>query len=190
MHSQDALFSIASTIGTPLRVDQATTSLSRPSVVRVLVEYDVTWRWVPRIRIGRQETGFWQDVLYEDVPQYCTGCRHLGHLVETCITHSQTREEDSGDRPQQSRGDDQQRTRPQEGAPRALAPTVPPRSSEQVRVSSTGVTEVTIVPPPRVIVTSTVESASVAPVQIVVHSGTVGEPVGVISSDIIPASVV
>lgn len=42
VRSQDALFSIAAAIGTPLRVDQATASLSQPSVAKVLVEYDIT----------------------------------------------------------------------------------------------------------------------------------------------------
>ncbi|KAH9805152.1 Egg cell-secreted-like protein [Citrus sinensis] len=77
MHCKEALFSIASTIGKPLRIDQATASLARPSVARVLVEYDVTQPPLPRIRIGRPsenrqtrvEDGKKSEVLQSDTPQ-------------------------------------------------------------------------------------------------------------------------
>lgn len=43
IHCKAALFYIAAAMGTPLRVDHATTSVNRPSVARVLFEYDVSW---------------------------------------------------------------------------------------------------------------------------------------------------
>lgn len=46
---KSALFSIIVAIGTPLRVDHATTSINKPSVTRVLVEYDVLRPLLPRI---------------------------------------------------------------------------------------------------------------------------------------------
>ena len=49
MHCKEALFSIASAIGKPLRIEQATASLAPPSVARVLVEYDVTKLLLPRL---------------------------------------------------------------------------------------------------------------------------------------------
>ncbi|KAL9451935.1 hypothetical protein AB3S75_007859 [Citrus x aurantiifolia] len=81
---KEALFSIASAIGQPLRIDQVTASLSRPSVARVLVEHDVTQPLLPRIRIGVGDSGFWQNVVYEKIPLYCASCKHLGHAAETC----------------------------------------------------------------------------------------------------------
>ena len=48
-HCKEALFSIASANGKPLRIDQPIASLARPSVARVLVEYDVTQPPLPRI---------------------------------------------------------------------------------------------------------------------------------------------
>lgn len=42
-------FSIIVAIGTPLRVDHAATSINKPSVTRVLVEYDVLQPLLPRI---------------------------------------------------------------------------------------------------------------------------------------------
>ncbi|KAL9448763.1 hypothetical protein AB3S75_016127 [Citrus x aurantiifolia] len=81
---KEALFSIASAIGKPLRIDQATASLSRPSVARVLIERDVTQPLLPRIRIGVGNSGFWQNVLYEKIPHYCASCKPLGNAAETC----------------------------------------------------------------------------------------------------------
>lgn len=43
IHCKSVLFSITATVDTPLRVDHATTSVNRPSVARVLVEYDVSY---------------------------------------------------------------------------------------------------------------------------------------------------
>ncbi|KAL9448768.1 hypothetical protein AB3S75_016132 [Citrus x aurantiifolia] len=80
-----ALYSIAAAIGTPLRVDNATASGTRPSVARILVEYDISQPLLPRIWIGEGDSGFWQDVLFEKVPAYCSACRHLGHSSESCF---------------------------------------------------------------------------------------------------------
>ncbi|KAL9420883.1 hypothetical protein AB3S75_038453 [Citrus x aurantiifolia] len=84
IHCKSALCSIASAIGTPLRVDHATASVNRPSVARVLVEYDVSKPLLPRIWIGEGESGFWQTVVFERVPAYCESCKHLGHSVDSC----------------------------------------------------------------------------------------------------------
>ncbi|XP_052300251.1 armadillo repeat-containing protein LFR-like [Citrus sinensis] len=84
MHCKEALISIASAIGKPLRIDQATASLARPSVARVLVEYDVTQPPLQRIRISVGDSGFWHSVNFEKIPMYCASCKHLGHSIETC----------------------------------------------------------------------------------------------------------
>ena len=64
MHCKHALFSIAYVVSTHLRVDHATTSVNRPSVARVLVEYDISWPLLPCIWIGEGDSGFWQDVVF------------------------------------------------------------------------------------------------------------------------------
>lgn len=79
----EALFSIASTIGKPLRIDQATASLAQPSIARVLVEH-VTQPPLQRIQIGVGDSGFWLSVVYEKIPLYCASCKHLSHAFETC----------------------------------------------------------------------------------------------------------
>lgn len=42
INHKPTLFSIASAVGKPLQVDNATTSVNWPSVARVLIEYDVS----------------------------------------------------------------------------------------------------------------------------------------------------
>ena len=84
MHCKEVLFSIASVIGKPLRIDQATTSLAHPSIARVLVEYDVTKLLLPRLWVSVGDSGFWQSVIFEKIPLYCASCKHLGHTIETC----------------------------------------------------------------------------------------------------------
>lgn len=42
IHCKSTLFSIDVAIGTPLCVDHVTTSVNRPSIARVLVDYDVS----------------------------------------------------------------------------------------------------------------------------------------------------
>ena len=84
MHCKETLFSIASAIGKPLWIDQAIASLARPSVARVLVEYDVTQLLLPRIWIGVGDYRFWQSVICEKIPLYRVSCKHLCHTIETC----------------------------------------------------------------------------------------------------------
>lgn len=84
IYCKAALYSIAAAIGTPLRVDNAIASGNRPSVARILVEYDISQPLLPRIWIGEGDSGFWQDVIFENVPAYCSSCRHLGHSYESC----------------------------------------------------------------------------------------------------------
>lgn len=88
IHCKSALYSIAAAIGYPLRVDHATASVNRPSVARVLIEYDISKPLVPRIWIGEGDSGFWQSVVFEKIPAYCTSCMHLGHSTEACLVTS------------------------------------------------------------------------------------------------------
>ena len=94
MHYKEALFSITSAIGKPLRIDQVIASLAHPSVARVLVEYDVTQPPLPHIRIEVGDYEFWQSIIFEKIPLYCATCKHLDHTIETCYVAN------SGHRPQ------------------------------------------------------------------------------------------
>lgn len=72
IYCKEALYSIASAISKPLRIDQATASLSRPSVARVLVKHDVIQPSLQQIRIGMGNSGFWSKVNFEKIPLYST----------------------------------------------------------------------------------------------------------------------
>ncbi|KAI5663628.1 hypothetical protein M9H77_22951 [Catharanthus roseus] len=75
-----ALFSIATAIGNPLKIAEATTNLTRPSVPRVCIEVDLLKQLQQRIWIGVGAIyGFWQDVCYENLPPYCAHCLKMGH---------------------------------------------------------------------------------------------------------------
>ena len=85
MKCQTALFSIASAIGNPLRVDHATATLSRPTVARVLVECNVSQpTFTKEVWVGDEDSGFVQEIIIEKIPDYCMACKHLGHKEEKC----------------------------------------------------------------------------------------------------------
>ncbi|XP_071928074.1 uncharacterized protein [Coffea arabica] len=80
-----SLFSILSPVGRPLFLDSATAAGTRPSVARVCVEIDVSKQVVPRVWIAVEgESGFWQKIVPENLPSYCSYCWRLGHLSVDC----------------------------------------------------------------------------------------------------------
>ncbi|XP_043717831.1 uncharacterized protein LOC122665759 [Telopea speciosissima] len=78
------LSSIAGTIGKALRVDSATINCTRTVAARVCVEIDLRKSLPDRVWIGYGSGGFYQKVLYERLPSYCTHCSKLGHAVSDC----------------------------------------------------------------------------------------------------------
>ncbi|XP_071928030.1 uncharacterized protein [Coffea arabica] len=80
-----SLFSILSPVGRPLFLDSATAAGTRPSVARVCLEIDVSKQVVPRIWVAVEgESGFWQKIVPENIPPYCSCCWRLGHLTLDC----------------------------------------------------------------------------------------------------------
>lgn len=87
--AKQPLFKIASLIGTPLRLDSATSSLKRPGVARIQVEIDLLKDRTSQVWIGMGSAdGFWQQIEYENVPSYCTHCWHVGHSELVCHVHN------------------------------------------------------------------------------------------------------
>lgn len=85
LFNKEALFAIASTIGSPLRLDNATVAISKPSVARFQVEIDLLKERPDMIWIDIEEgEGFWQKIKYTNVPSYCCHCWHLGHDLSNC----------------------------------------------------------------------------------------------------------
>ncbi|VFQ80232.1 unnamed protein product [Cuscuta campestris] len=84
LHEQRALFNIASMLGTPLKVDQATLNFTRPKYARVCVEVDVSKPLHQRIHIKHVDEDLFFQVQYEDPPVFCNSCRKLGHNLHSC----------------------------------------------------------------------------------------------------------
>ncbi|XP_071926658.1 uncharacterized protein [Coffea arabica] len=79
------LFSILSPVGRPLFLDSAMAAGTHPSVARVCVEIDVAKPVMPRIWVAVEgESGFWQRIVPDNMPTYCSSCWRLGHLSENC----------------------------------------------------------------------------------------------------------
>ncbi|PKU85148.1 hypothetical protein MA16_Dca014828 [Dendrobium catenatum] len=79
------LFGLASVFSRPLQTDQATTSLSRPFVARVLVELDVTKKQPHEIWLGSKLNGYFQKVEIENLPIFCSHCKMHGHAINECF---------------------------------------------------------------------------------------------------------
>ena len=76
---------LASTLGRLLRIDSATEDLRCPSVVRVLVEVNVTRPPIKRIWIGDEEFGFWQQADFKNWLAFCQYCEHFGYDERECF---------------------------------------------------------------------------------------------------------
>ncbi|KAL2491627.1 Uncharacterized protein Adt_27255 [Abeliophyllum distichum] len=98
LRAKEFLFSLAKIIGAPLRIDEATFDLLRPSEACVCVEVNLEHKLSHMVWIDRGEgRSFWQSVIYENPLPFCAKCQHIGHEIlhyrmgiqpETPISHS------------------------------------------------------------------------------------------------------
>ncbi|PKU72358.1 hypothetical protein MA16_Dca006358 [Dendrobium catenatum] len=65
--------------------DQATVSISQPSVARVLVELDVSKKYANEIWIGFEVKGYFQKVEFKNLPIFCSFCKMHCHVVNECF---------------------------------------------------------------------------------------------------------
>ncbi|XP_027158576.1 uncharacterized protein LOC113760210 [Coffea eugenioides] len=83
--NKECLFQIVNVLGSPLFVDAATMAASRPSVARVCVEIDLLKPLTLRVWIGNGDhEGFWQALILENMPKYCSHCFRQGHTQNEC----------------------------------------------------------------------------------------------------------
>ncbi|KAL0908717.1 hypothetical protein M5K25_023224 [Dendrobium thyrsiflorum] len=85
LFNSQVLFALAGIFGRPLQTDQATASVSRPSVARVLVELDVYKKHPKEIWLGSDLTGYFQKVEFENVHIFCNHCKLYGHGAPECF---------------------------------------------------------------------------------------------------------
>ncbi|KAG8382267.1 hypothetical protein BUALT_Bualt05G0059000 [Buddleja alternifolia] len=87
------LYHVASMIGKPLKLDEATTDIANPMVARICVELNVLDKLQPDIPIQINGKTIFLKVQYEGIPQYCKICRHRGHSMAACFL----REDNTGE---------------------------------------------------------------------------------------------
>jgi hypothetical protein len=79
------LSKIGSMIGKPIHCDIPTTTMSRLSYARILVEVDLLQELPHAIQVVLPNgTPLSQQVTYESLPRFCTRCRVIGHSANTC----------------------------------------------------------------------------------------------------------
>nr|XP_009779392.1 PREDICTED: uncharacterized protein LOC104228608 [Nicotiana sylvestris] len=85
-----SLMSIASAVGKPLAVDKAMQDRTRPSTARVKVVLDLLDKHPKRIKIHIMDKNsgkvveHYQEIVYDNLPKYCTYCKHQGHDERSC----------------------------------------------------------------------------------------------------------
>lgn len=82
------LFAIASSVGTPICTDSAS---SKPMIertfgqfARVLVDMDVSQTLRYQVLVERKDFAFFVDFEYENLPDFCNHCRKVGHSMNVC----------------------------------------------------------------------------------------------------------
>ncbi|KAL0379348.1 UNVERIFIED_CONTAM: hypothetical protein Sradi_3240300 [Sesamum radiatum] len=81
---KDALHAIANIVGTPLQIADSTFSRSMLSRARICIELDILKPLVKEIDLQINGRTFVQKVEYEQVPQYCSLCKHVGNQDSEC----------------------------------------------------------------------------------------------------------
>ncbi|WMV14246.1 hypothetical protein MTR67_007631 [Solanum verrucosum] len=89
LHTWHYIKQLVSNIGTPLELDNATRSKTRPSMAKVRVEIDLLKPQPDSIWVGLENDtsplrGFTQKIEYEGMPNYCRFCKKLGHMMVDC----------------------------------------------------------------------------------------------------------
>ncbi|KAL2228168.1 UNVERIFIED_CONTAM: 40S ribosomal protein S5 [Sesamum indicum] len=83
---KDALYAVASMIGTPLQIDDFTFNQSKLSKARVCIEIDLLTPLIQKFDIQINGISIVQKVEYEQVPECCTLCKHVGHQDLECYS--------------------------------------------------------------------------------------------------------
>ncbi|KAL2244366.1 UNVERIFIED_CONTAM: hypothetical protein Sindi_0554600 [Sesamum indicum] len=83
------LFTMASMIGTPLQIDDAALNQSKLSKARACIELDLFKPRLEDFQIQICGATIVQRIEYEDIPHYCSLCKHVGHRDSDCYTEGE-----------------------------------------------------------------------------------------------------
>ncbi|KAL0324945.1 UNVERIFIED_CONTAM: hypothetical protein Sradi_5063800 [Sesamum radiatum] len=86
LYRKDALFAIANNIGTPLQIADSTFNQSNLAKARVCVEIDLIKPLLKEIDLNICGATIVQNIVYEDIPNYCSLCKHVGHCDAECYS--------------------------------------------------------------------------------------------------------
>ncbi|CAL1356359.1 unnamed protein product [Linum trigynum] len=84
-YHREVLFALGNLIGTIVKLDYHTKQLERGKFARLAIKLDMTKPLPTHIRLD----GFWQQVLYENIPEICFTCGKIGHLEDRCSMNNQ-----------------------------------------------------------------------------------------------------
>ncbi|CAN0838989.1 hypothetical protein LINGRAHAP2_LOCUS2456 [Linum grandiflorum] len=80
-YKDDALFSMATTLGVPIRIDRQTSETLRGRFARVCVQLDLSKPLQPYVGWNNS----WFEVEYEGIPNICFRCGMAGHESADCL---------------------------------------------------------------------------------------------------------
>ncbi|KAL0433841.1 UNVERIFIED_CONTAM: hypothetical protein Slati_2718400 [Sesamum latifolium] len=86
LYRKDALYAVASMVGNPLQIDDYTFNQSKLSQGRMCVEIDLLNPIIEEFNITIQGVSIKQKVEFEEVPKYCSLCKHVGHKDADCYS--------------------------------------------------------------------------------------------------------
>ncbi|KAJ6370146.1 hypothetical protein OIU76_028423 [Salix suchowensis] len=95
--SSTCLSKIVSVVGRPIQSDMLTSSMARLSYACVLVEIDLRKKLRESVAICLPNgVMIDQQIVYETLPKFCSYCKVLGHMVETCSKFAKICGKDKG----------------------------------------------------------------------------------------------
>ncbi|KAL0356476.1 UNVERIFIED_CONTAM: hypothetical protein Sradi_4094500 [Sesamum radiatum] len=86
LFQKEALCTVASMIGTPLQIDEYTFNQAKLSKARVCIEIDLLQPRIEEIDIQIHGVTIRQKIEYEQIPKYCSLCKHVGHRATECYS--------------------------------------------------------------------------------------------------------
>ncbi|CAI0430132.1 unnamed protein product, partial [Linum tenue] len=79
-YHREVLFALGNLLGRTVKLDYHTEHMKRGKFARIGVELDMAKPLKTRIRLD----GFWQQVVYENLPEICFECGRIGHSDVAC----------------------------------------------------------------------------------------------------------
>ncbi|CAI0449510.1 unnamed protein product [Linum tenue] len=79
-YHREVLFALGNLVGITVKIEYHTKTLQRGKFARLVIELDMTKPLPTRVALD----GFWQPIVYENLPHICFDCGRIGHLVESC----------------------------------------------------------------------------------------------------------